>query len=148
MNRISIADIIGNYQQQIDLYYQMLGLARQQLDLVEKKFPTDNILAERHHLMEEISSLNAQNQEWQDSFCQSIGIKIFNLSNIRSAENVAEVEDLDQVLKEIAQVLQQIEAVDQSIQELLNQQLSIRNRRRTTPQRAQQAYQKGSKPQP
>lgn len=148
MNSISLADIVENYQQQVSLYYDMLELARQQLKLAENRLPADNILAERYHLMEEIRNLNGQNQVWQDSFCLSKGIKTFNLSNIRSLEDVAGVEELGQVLKEIAKVLQQIDAVDKSIQDLLNQQLSSRKRPRTSPQRAQQAYQKGTKPQP
>jgi len=147
MKGISIADIINNYREQMSLYYYMLELARQQLELVEKKLPADNILAERHHLMDEINSLNYQNQVWQDSFCQSAGITTFNLSSVRSTGNIDEVEELSQVLKEIAQLLQQIETVDKSIQDLLSQQLSSRQRPRTTRQRAQQAYQKGSNPQ-
>lgn len=147
MNSISITDIIDNYKEQVDLYYHMLGLARQQLELAENKLPVDDILAERHRLMEKICSLNGQNQVWQDCFCQSKGIDTFNLSGIRSIETADKVEELSQILEEITQVLQQIEAVDNSIQEMLNQQLSHRNRPRTTPQQAQQAYLKGTKPQ-
>ncbi|HOQ10412.1 MAG TPA: hypothetical protein PLG09_09845 [Syntrophomonadaceae bacterium] len=148
MNSTAIADIINNYKEQIDLYQLMLELARQQLELVEKKLPADNILAERHRLMEEINSLNQQNHVWQEAFCQAAGIQAFNLSRIKSMVNSAEIEELSQVLKEIAHVLQQIETVDKNIQDLLNQQLSSRNRPRATLQRAQQAYKKDTpKPQ-
>ena len=54
---------------------------------------------------------------------------------------------MDQLLKDLGLVLQDIEVVDRSIQEHLNQRLSPRNRPRVTHNKAQQAYQKGSKPQ-
>lgn len=147
MRGISIADITSNYREQVNSYCRMLELASQQLELAEKKLPADNILAERHHLMEEISTLNAQNQECQKAFCQSAGIETFNISSIKSIRNAAEVEELSQVLKELAEVLQQIAAVDKHIHALLNQQLAFRHRPRTTPQRAQQSYRESTKPQ-
>ena len=144
MTKTTIAHIINNYKEQIELYSHMLELAQQQLDLVENNAPMDEILAERYRLMDDISSLNKQNQEWQDSVCQSMEIKSFTISNLQSTVNPAVIEELSQVLKEISQVLQQIEEVDQKIQEILNQQLIPRNRPRATHERAKQAYQKGN----
>lgn len=143
MTKTTIAHIINNYKEQIEMYSHMLELAQQQLNLVENNAPADEILAERYRLMDDISSLNKQNQEWQDSVCQSMEIKSFTISNLQSTVNPAVIEELSQVLKEISQVLQQIEEVDQKIQESLNQQLIPRNRTRTTHERAKKAYQKG-----
>lgn len=143
MTKTTIAHIINNYKEQIEMYSHMLELAQQQLDLVENNAPADEILAERYRLMDDISSLNKQNQEWQDSVCQSMEIKSFTISNLQSTVNPAVIEELSQVLKEISQVLQQIEEVDQKIQAILNQQLIPRNRTRTTHERAKKAYQKG-----
>jgi len=142
MTKTTIAHIINNYKEQIELYSHMLELAQQQLDLVENNAPADEILAERYRLMDDISSLNKQNQEWQDSVCQSMEIKSFTINNLKANVNAEVVEELSQVLKDISQVLQQIEEVDQKIQESLNQQLIPRNRTRTTHERAKQAYQK------
>jgi len=147
MTETTIADIINNYKQQIDLYNHMLWLARQQLEMAENRSPMDKVLAERHRLMDDISSLNKRNQVWQESICRSMGMESFTVKNLQTAADGAVVEEMSQVLKEISQVLQQIEAVDQKIQEILNQQISPRNRPRATQQRAQQAYQKGTKPQ-
>jgi chromosome segregation ATPase len=144
MTETTIAHIINNYKEQIEMYSHMLELAQQQLDLVENNAPADEILAERYRLMDDISSLNKQNQEWQDSVCQSMEIKSFTISNLQSTVNPAVIEELSQVLKEISQVLQQIEEVDQKIQAILNQQLIPRNRPRATHELAKQAYQKGN----
>jgi predicted XRE-type DNA-binding protein len=147
MNSI-IVDIMNNYQQQIELYEHMLELARQQLKLVEEKSPSaEDILAERHDLMDDISSLNKQNQAQQETLCQSMGIESFSLSHLSKVLDAVLVEEMGLLLKDLGRVLQQIEVVDQSIQEHLNQQLSYRNRPRATHSSAQQAYQKGSKPQ-
>ena len=147
MNDSAIGDIIKNYRQQIDMYEHMLELAKQQLKLVEDRSPSaEEILAERHRLIDDISSLNKQNQVWQDSVCQSMGIESFSLSYLGTAVNAVVVEEMGQLLKDLGQVLQQIKVVDQSIQEHLNQQLSPRNRPRATHNSAQQAYQKGSQP--
>jgi chromosome segregation ATPase len=143
MTETTIAHIISNYKEQIEMYSHMLELAQQQLDLVENNAPADEILAERYRLMDDISSLNKQNQEWQDSVCQSMEIKSFTISNLQSTVNPAVIEELSQVLKEISQVLQQIEEVDQKIQAILNQQLIPRNRPRASHKRAKKAYQKG-----
>jgi len=143
MTKTTIAHIISNYKEQIELYSHMLELAQQQLDLVENNAPMDEILAERYRLMDDISSLNKQNQEWQDSVCQSMEIKSFTINNLKANVNTGVVEELGQVLKEISQVLQQIEEVDQKIQESLNQQLIPRNRPRASHKRAKKAYQKG-----
>ena len=148
MNESNIVDIMNNYRQQIELYQHMLKLARQQLKLVEDKSPSaEEILTERHRLMDDISSLNKQNQMWQDNFCQSMEIEAFNLSHLSKVVDVAVVKEMDQLLKDLGLVLQDIEVVDRSIQEHLNQRLSPRNRPRVTHNKAQQAYQKGSKPQ-
>ena len=144
MTKTTIAHIINNYKEQIELYSHMLELAQQQLNLAENNAPMDEILAERYRLMDDISSLNEQNQEWRDSVCQSMEIKSFTISNLQSTVNPAVIEELSQVLKEISQVLQQIEEVDQKIQAILNQQLIPRNRPRATHELAKQAYQKGN----
>jgi len=147
MNDSTIVNIINNYQRQIEMYEHMLELAQQQLKLVEDQSPSaGEILAERHRLMDDISSLNKQNQVWQETLCQSMGIESFSLSHLSKVVDAVVVEEMGQLLKDLGLILQKIEVVDKSIQDHLNQQLSLRNRPRATHNSAQQAYQKGSKP--
>lgn len=145
MNQQLICNIIQNYRQQLGLYSSMLELANQQRQLLRKRsIGTEQVLADRHHLMDEITNLNLQNQAWQEELCISLEIEQFNLSNLAARLEKEYYEDLKISLDLLCQLLQQIDTADQDIQQLIKEQLpSGKNLPRSTSQQAQRAYQEG-----
>jgi len=116
-----IDDIIANFKQQYILYRDMERESRQQLEGLQGSgyVEVGLILERRRSILLELDQLGRDNRNMQQEVIKELGIKEFNLSQLKACISTEKWSTLAKLIDQLGQLLQIITAIDGQSQQLM-----------------------------
>jgi len=122
-----VKDIINNFEQQHKLYGTMAELSAAQLQILQDWNGNDSlqaalasVMTRRQQLMQEIITVNDENQRWQLEACDHWQIGAFTISQLRGKIEEEQLQRLERVVRHLGTILEKIDESDRKNQSIMS----------------------------
>lgn len=144
----TVNEVINNFNQQLQLYTEMMDLSARQLEFLSKTDYSEEgdelnqLLAKRQNLIKEINRLNRSNRKFRQRAAAYLEIDDFVLSQLQYKLDPEQFFQLQQVLAEIERILSVIADTDGNSEELMrkNYAAAVKAKPRANHTQASKAY--------